>query len=543
MKKLLILLLILFSGAHAEVAIKVIYPRANQQIALVDSEFIFGNVPVGSKLWINGQSVPVYSSGGWLTFLAVSPGPYVFHLVARKGNDSSAVDWPIVVGAPEAGMPMAKYIPKAPYPSTKAMYFVGDTLEFSFSAPAGGVARFSLDGRDTILMYQSTLREQKPESVFGNIHSRQREDSLTQKYVGYYRFAAGDTGVHSICYEYANPEDSSLADSTTRRLCLDSIVTVKPDLPPVIGIFSGQSHIIRTAPGMGFKLLYQPPGIMARVIGMRDKFYKIALAPGVSGFVPADSVTILPPGTTMPEGVVSYLQVDPIKGGAVISTNLGAKVPYQIEESLEPQLLDIDFFGVTGSVDFIRYNNKSPLVKIVKWSQPQDHVFRVTVEIGEGRLWGYKASYDVNKFMLQINELARSSLKGLKIAIDPGHSKDPGAVGPTGLEEADANLWIAQKLRVMLEKSGAKVMMTRSGHENVALYDRPAMADKWGADLLVSIHNNALPDGIDPLNNNGTSAYYYFPQAMGLAEAVHREMVKATGKVWVTAAPAMGVAP
>ena len=70
--------------------------------------------------------------------------------------------------------------------------------------------------------------------------------------------------------------------------------------------------------------------------------------------------------------------------------------------------------------------------------------------------------------------------------------------------------------------------MTRMGHEDLDLYKRVDMATKWGADLLISIHNNALPDGVNPFTHNGTSAYYYFNQARPLAEAIHKRMLKAT---------------
>jgi N-acetylmuramoyl-L-alanine amidase len=529
MKKAILITLLLFSSAYAKIDINVVYPRANQQVALVDSTFIFGNVPVGAKLSINGISIPVYKDGAWLAFLDVSPGPFVFHIIAKKDKDSTALDWPVSIGPPEAGMPMMKYLPKSPYPYAKSIYFVGDTLEFSFEARPGGQGWFGIDSLTSVVMYPTIIREKNPASAFGEISEPTKVEAAAKKYVGYYRIAPGDTGVHNLCYAYANSIDSAAGGPPVQRLCIDSIITVMPELPPLVGILSGQNHIIRTVPGMGYKLLYQPPGIYVRVIGMRDTFYKIALAPGVSGFINADSVKLLPPGTIIPEGAVSYVQVDPVAGGAEVSAELGAMVPYEIEESLEPPQLNIDFFGVTGSVDWIRYNNKSPLIKIVKWSQPQDKVFRMTVEIGKDRLWGYKASYDGNKFILKINEEPKENLKGLKIMIDPGHSKDPGAIGPTGLLEKDANLWIALKLRTMLKNKGAKVMMTRTGNEDVPLYDRPKKAEEWGADLLVSIHNNALPDGINPFYNNGTSVYYYFPHSLGLAEAVHNQMLKATG--------------
>jgi N-acetylmuramoyl-L-alanine amidase len=119
-------------------------------------------------------------------------------------------------------------------------------------------------------------------------------------------------------------------------------------------------------------------------------------------------------------------------------------------------------------------------------------------------------------------------LAGLKIMLDPGHSKDSGAVGPTGLAEKDANLWIAKELRAILAGKGATVLMTRTGNEDVPLYNRPDTAIKENVDILISIHNNALPDGVNPFTNNGTSAYYYFPQSRPLAEAIHKHLLAQT---------------
>ena len=101
--------------------------------------------------------------------------------------------------------------------------------------------------------------------------------------------------------------------------------------------------------------------------------------------------------------------------------------------------------------------------------------------------------------------------------------------GPTGLKEKDVNLWIAHKLRKILEKHGPTVYMTRYGHEHVELYDRPEKAMDCNADILISVHNNALPDGVNPFVNNGTSTYYYHPQSYPLARAIHKRMVKNLG--------------
>ena len=89
--------------------------------------------------------------------------------------------------------------------------------------------------------------------------------------------------------------------------------------------------------------------------------------------------------------------------------------------------------------------------------------------------------------------LAGGSLEGVKIFIDPGHGgSDPGAVGPSGLREADVNLRVSQVVANCLsEYSGATVMMSRTDDVYVSLGGRVQAANNWGADRFISIHHNA----------------------------------------------------
>lgn len=80
-----------------------------------------------------------------------------------------------------------------------------------------------------------------------------------------------------------------------------------------------------------------------------------------------------------------------------------------------------------------------------------------------------------------------------KVCLDPGHGEsDPGAIGPTGLREADAALQMAKYVRRGLLDREMEVLCTRSSDKFVSLGARCDMANDWGADLLLSLHCNAF---------------------------------------------------
>ncbi|MDT8901178.1 N-acetylmuramoyl-L-alanine amidase family protein [Anaeroselena agilis] len=85
------------------------------------------------------------------------------------------------------------------------------------------------------------------------------------------------------------------------------------------------------------------------------------------------------------------------------------------------------------------------------------------------------------------------------LVIDPGHggyndygTYDGGAVGPSGLHEADVALGISGYLRNMAEAAGWQVLMTRIDQNgSYYLTPRAQMANDAGAALFISVHCNA----------------------------------------------------
>jgi N-acetylmuramoyl-L-alanine amidase len=139
------------------------------------------------------------------------------------------------------------------------------------------------------------------------------------------------------------------------------------------------------------------------------------------------------------------------------------------------------------------------------------------------------------------------STKGLQnrlIVLDPGHASiqpggglDPGAIGTRlKLQEKDVNLGVALKLKTILEKAGAKVVMTHTGSTNLTLAQRAGVANSLQADVFVSIHADSGKPGV-----SGHTTYFYAPsnhnvlgaqraQRLRLATLVQRELVKSGGR-------------
>ncbi|WP_371154322.1 N-acetylmuramoyl-L-alanine amidase [Jannaschia sp. 2305UL9-9] len=83
----------------------------------------------------------------------------------------------------------------------------------------------------------------------------------------------------------------------------------------------------------------------------------------------------------------------------------------------------------------------------------------------------------------------------LVIALDPGHGGiDPGAER-AGLTEADLMLRFARELAEVLRRAGHTVVLTRDGDSFLSLRGRASVARAAGADLMISLHADALDGG------------------------------------------------
>ena len=126
-------------------------------------------------------------------------------------------------------------------------------------------------------------------------------------------------------------------------------------------------------------------------------------------------------------------------------------------------------------------------------------------------------------------ENAMFSMLDAKIVLDAGHGGwDPGKTGTGGANEKELNLAVVGKLAEYLEQGGAEVILTRESDDALGegkrtdMAERRRIANESGADILVSIHQNAFPSA----KVRGAQVFYHNSSGNGkvLAECVQESL-------------------
>ncbi|MEH6942442.1 N-acetylmuramoyl-L-alanine amidase family protein [Bacillus sp. JJ722] len=121
----------------------------------------------------------------------------------------------------------------------------------------------------------------------------------------------------------------------------------------------------------------------------------------------------------------------------------------------------------------------------------------------------------------------------LKIVLDAGHGPNtPGKRSPDGsLREYQFNKRVADVMKLKFsDYEGVQVLFTHSDGRDVPLSERTNAANKWGANLVVSLHANANAGKMG--SHGGIETFIYTkPSAKSteVAKAVQSALIKATG--------------
>jgi N-acetylmuramoyl-L-alanine amidase len=525
-------------------ALYVEYPDTLQRITASDSNFIFGSVGTGdATLIINGQFVDVNPNGSFLGWLPVpprtreaAPGDTAaaaasdsasYLIVARRGEEVDTLrHWILLPPQLFEGVPDAPWIdPGSLEDRVEQWALPEETLEFVVRAAPD--ADVWLDAGSSQLQLQETQRR------------------------GVYRLAVPAGGFHAAACTRMRCPVSDTANalpiewravkggetfrfaSTVHLRVLDPLNLPIAELrepPEPAGGADGIIHA-RPAPSGPYRWLL-PNGTRAVVDGRQGDRIRLRFAPGLEAWVTEDDMRFLPAGTTPPTSDLGDIRFEVRDDRLTLRTWLAAAVPIEIHEP-DAHTIELTLYGVTGVTNRIAEGAGGRLVERTEWQQMPGNRYRLRVRLAE-RVWGYRPAWATTaaggaELQLEIRRPpaidADDPLRGRRIAIDPGHP-GAGAHGPTGYYEGDANLAIARILARLVREAGAEPVLIRDDTLPIGLYERTQAAIEAGAEVFVSIHNNALPDGVQPVGREGTSTYYYHPHSHDLAVGVHQGMLQ-----------------
>ena len=116
------------------------------------------------------------------------------------------------------------------------------------------------------------------------------------------------------------------------------------------------------------------------------------------------------------------------------------------------------------------------------------------------------------------------------VYLDPGHGGSDEGCAREGVREKDLNLAIALLVRDQLEEQGYQVIMSRETDTYIAKETRVAQANRSGADIYISIHQNATEEGAGV---NGMEVWYTEDSdrsdSKRLAQLIRQQTLRSTG--------------
>ena len=501
--------------ADGPMAIRVQYPSPNALIAVRDSTFLLGTVNHGgASLTINGASVVVRPNGAFLAWVAMPPrGRAQFELVATApSGESKTLTLPIRLPGE-----------RVPVDGSRPPYF--DTTSV---APRAGLAlrddepvrvavRLAADARSELRPTACAgtlavptalplLSAEGSETAAREVSARQLRCGATLAVYGRSDTAAVTRAVPPI----ANGDSLGLVRIGVAASDTDAVVIAKP------------------VPGGTYKW-FIIPGTVLRATGRQGDAVRVQLDQGLDVWVDADAVTTLPPGSVAPRRIVSNARLVPADGFVDLVLPMSARPAYRVDGV--GNTVRLTLHGVTGNTDIVWFQRADSLVRDVQWTNESNDRAVYTVQL-QRDVYGWLVFWRGDALVLRLRRApvidVSSPLRGVRIAVDPGHPPI-GSTGPTGFYEGVATLAIGERVQRLLTERGAVAIMTRTTAAAVPLGDRPVMARRADAQAFVSIHLNAKPDGANPNLANGSGTYYFQPQSAALARAIQSRLLVRLG--------------
>ncbi len=276
----------------------------------------------------------------------------------------------------------------------------------------------------------------------------------------------------------------------------------------------------------GAKINYLAQGIHLYADAENENLYRVRLSQNRYAYIPKSQVEIV---GKVNQGY-DFMQENVVLSGSStaynvgdcdrVSIGVGAKKPYIVKEYTNPHKIVIDLYGVQCNSNWLTHKSGLKSIDNIDVESIDSDITRFTVYLNTKSSWGFSMDYQGSNLVLDIKHVPSALyIKNLTIGIDAGHGgpQSNGAVGLSGLKEKDMNLSMAHTLKEILEKQGAKVVLSREADTGMSIRERQDKFIENKGDIVISIHCNA---GGGPLSSLGTSTYYRYNVYKPLAEDI-----------------------
>ncbi|MFW6381150.1 MAG: N-acetylmuramoyl-L-alanine amidase, partial [Bacillota bacterium] len=177
-----------------------------------------------------------------------------------------------------------------------------------------------------------------------------------------------------------------------------------------------------------------------------------------------------------------------------IKIEFNGNVEYDMKKFSYPHRLVVDIADDGVSPEEVSFPEPAGIINKMRTSRFEKEGQQVTRMIFELENYNdYKLLSDKPDKVININLLKPGAITRENIIVlDPGHGGfDPGAVGPSGVQEKELTLELALATSDLLEDKGYNIVLTREKDEFLSLRERVKLANETQARLFVSVHINA----------------------------------------------------
>jgi N-acetylmuramoyl-L-alanine amidase len=499
---------------------------------------VLGSVGSGdATLFINGSPVSVAPNGAFIAWLA-NPNATAprYDLIAVRGADTARrtvhIRYPTRSRIPTSGALLADTGSVAPAPRVRAL--ADEWIRVSIRAAANARVHVDLsDGTRRPMIALNRLQASASQAAQAARDPVVAEVMPTGDDIGI-TFATDvpaarlSTPAHIVV--------ARGADSV--RLAVPAVQVPSPGerllgvLRSTVTIGSDTDHVVnaRTIPDGTYKWLLLP-GTVLEITGRQSGSTRVRLDEALDVWVANEDIVALPEGSALPRRVTGGLRVTPDRDWVDVAIPIGERPAFLVEP--DGRTLVLTLYGTQVNPEISPILGNDTLIRRISWDQVGSNRARVTFALSQP-VYGWLSLWDESRraFVLRVRRAPvinrARPLAGLTIAIDPGHPP-AGATGPTGLYEGDAVLPVGKLLLDLLRLRGANPILTRETLAPVGLTERGVFSRRVNAHAFVSIHLNALPDGVNPFTANGTSTLFYHQHSEALARPVQRALMARFG--------------